>query len=118
MKHVLMKNFEGPWTSFQPSIDDYEYETHIFYITSWCYFQHKRDALILFTLCENKFPLGEIEMKYNSCRAFSKLSYSIQLISKIRIINNEHERMNNLSLPNSEHFQQSDAFKTLCSRFQ
>lgn len=114
-----MKNFEGPWTTFQPSTDSYEYNSNIFYITSWCYFQNVKDALTLFAECENKFPLGEIELKYKyNIRGFSKLKYSIQLISKIRITNKEHERINNLSLPDSELFQQSDAFKKMCNGFQ
>lgn len=112
-------NFAGPWTTFQPSTDNYEYNTNVFYITSWCYFKNVKDALLLFAECENKFPLGEISLKYKyDNRAVSKLNYSIQLISKIRMTNKEHERNNNLSLPDSEMFQQSNSFKKMCNRFQ
>jgi hypothetical protein len=108
-----MKKYNGPWTTFQPSIDDTEYKIwNIFYITSWCYNANKRKVLQLFTYCEKLFPSSEIQMRSKNKEGL----YSIQVISKLQIMNKEHERNNNLSLPDSEIYNQSNVFNQWCNQ--
>jgi hypothetical protein len=108
-----MINLNGPWTTFQPSTKVIEYNKTIFYITSWCYFQNKKDAISLFSSCEEFYPSSQIQLGYNKNNP-GVFKYSIEIISKIRITDKEHERQNMLGFPISETGKQRDIFEKMC----